>query len=119
MGSCCYRRLSPSAGASVRPLARFQYPLIKPDRRIDRIRLSDKASCVRPRTVAELRLEMDKPERLVEVRVGEACGASTPSHLVFVTQPLTEPFHDVMIGLDHGVGHPSRLFARPQHPSLR
>ena len=35
---------------------RFHIPLIEPDMRISRIRLSDKDSCVRPRKVARLHL---------------------------------------------------------------
>mgnify|MGYP003417033599 FL=1 len=39
--SCCSRLLSQHAGASFRPWLRFQRPLIEPDLRISRIRLSE------------------------------------------------------------------------------
>ena len=40
-----------------RPWLRFHLPLIKPDVRISRIRLSDKDSCFRPRNVAVAQAE--------------------------------------------------------------
>jgi hypothetical protein len=51
---------------------RFHIPLIKPDVRISRIRLSDKASRVRPREVARPQLKLHQPQRLVQVFVREA-----------------------------------------------
>jgi len=45
-------RLSVRGAPLATPWLRFQSPLIEPDRRISRIRLSDKASCFRPRKVA-------------------------------------------------------------------
>jgi hypothetical protein len=40
---------------------RFQSPLIEPDRRISRIRLSDKTSCVRPRKGLGKGFELHEP----------------------------------------------------------
>ena len=51
---------------------RFQCPLIKPDMQISCIRLSDKASCIRPQTVVRQRLDIDQSELLVEVLIREA-----------------------------------------------
>ena len=50
-------------------LFRFHLPLIKPDVRISRIRLSDKGSCVRPRDVEISQTELDQAKLLVQVFV--------------------------------------------------
>ena len=51
-------------GLTSPPVLRFHVPLIEPDVRISRIRLSDKASCVRTRAAARKRRESHQPERL-------------------------------------------------------
>ena len=62
-----------SAGASVAvPCSVSTLPLIKPDVRISRIRLSDKDSCVRPRNVAIAQAELDKTQLIMQVFVREA-----------------------------------------------
>jgi hypothetical protein len=53
----------------------FQIPLIKPDVRISRIRLSDKLDGFRPRQVRTAVLQTDQPELLVEILITEACSA--------------------------------------------
>jgi hypothetical protein len=45
---------------------RFHTPLIEPDLRISRIRLSDKRSCLRPRQVARRPRRLNQSPRLVE-----------------------------------------------------
>ena len=50
-------------------LLRFQLPLIKPELRISRIRLSDKDSWVRPRKVALTQAESDESELILQVDV--------------------------------------------------
>ena len=62
---------------------RFQSPLIEPDMRISRIRLSDKASCGRPRTGLGEGLQPHQTQACIEVRVREAGVAVTP-HLMLV-----------------------------------
>jgi hypothetical protein len=47
-----FPRLSVRGAPLATPWLRFQSPLIEPDMRITRIRLSDKTSCFRPRKVA-------------------------------------------------------------------
>ena len=49
---------------------RFHVPLIEPDGRISRIRLSDKASRVRPRDVPSLRFQANQTQRVVQVPIG-------------------------------------------------
>jgi hypothetical protein len=54
------------------PSFRFRSPLIEPDMRISRIRLSDKRSCLRPRQAARQPRQPNQPPPLVEVPVSEA-----------------------------------------------
>ena len=58
-----------SGGASlVRPWLRFHTPLIEPDMRISRIRLSDKTSRLHPRHVVPKPAQAYEPEVPVKVR---------------------------------------------------
>ena len=50
----------------------FHTPLIEPDWRVWRIRLSGKRSCLRPRQVTRQPGQPDQSQGLVEVLVGEA-----------------------------------------------
>jgi hypothetical protein len=52
--------------------ARFHAPLIEPGVRISRTRLSDKASCVRPRESSRARRQLDESQCLIQVLVGES-----------------------------------------------
>ena len=56
----CFGRVEDWRG---KPLigSRFQSPLIEPDMRVSRIRLSDKTSCVRPRTGLGTGFELNEP----------------------------------------------------------
>jgi hypothetical protein len=67
---------------------RFQSPLVEPDMRISRIRLSDKNSCGRPRTVLGKKCEPHEAQATIEVIVRIPCKAVT-AHLVLTTQPPT------------------------------
>ena len=60
--------LSSGGALVVRPWLRFHIPLIEPDRRLSRIRLSDKTSRLRPRHVAPERGQAYEPEVPVKVR---------------------------------------------------
>ena len=51
---------------------RFHTPLIEPDLRVWRIRLSDKRSCLRPRQVTRQTRQPNQSQGLVEVLVGVA-----------------------------------------------
>ncbi len=51
---------------------RFHIPLIEPDVRNSRIRLSDKASRLRPREAAGQQRQSDQAERLGQVPIGVA-----------------------------------------------
>ena len=48
-------------------MLRFHLPLVKPDVRISRIRLSYKDSCVRPRNVAFAQEKPDQTEFIMQV----------------------------------------------------
>jgi hypothetical protein len=52
-------------------MLRFHSPLVEPDERISRIRLSDKGSCLRPREVARAQVQPDESQLIVEELVGE------------------------------------------------
>ena len=52
-------------------MLRFHVPLVKPDVRISRIRLSDKDSRVRPRETAHPHIEPDQTQLAVQVLIGE------------------------------------------------
>ena len=55
-----------------RSVLRFHVPLVEPDVRISRIRLSDKDSCVRPRKVARLHFQPGQAQMTVEDLIREA-----------------------------------------------
>ena len=57
---------------NIAAVPRFHLPLIKPDVRISRIRLSDKESRLRPREAARPLLEPYQPEISIQVFVGKA-----------------------------------------------
>ena len=82
-------------------LLRFQTPLIEPDVRISRIRLSEKASRSRPREVGRPSGQADQAQHVVQVPVRPRPRARTP-HLVLDAQPLTQPLPDV--GIKRPVG---------------
>ena len=55
-----------------RSLLRFHVPLVEPDVRFSRIRLSDKDSCVRPRKVVCLHFQPGQAQTIIEDLVREA-----------------------------------------------
>ena len=72
-------------------MLRFHLPLIKPDVRISRIRLSDKDSYCRPRNVAVAQEELDKAQLTVKILVGIMRDRLSRLNLMLPTQPPTEP----------------------------
>jgi hypothetical protein len=89
-------------------VTRFHLPLVEPDVRICRIRLSDQVSCVRAcKAGSPHPLEPNQPQLVVQVLVGESCLAP-PLHLVLPTQPPAEPIPNVSIQRPVGVAHRSR-----------
>ena len=77
-------------------MLRFDFPLIEPDVRISRIRLSDKTSRLRPRHVVPKPAQADEPEVPVEVREGIS-PALAPPDLVLGTQPPAQPHSGVVV----------------------
>jgi hypothetical protein len=65
-------------------MLRLHLPLIEPDVRISRIRLSDKISCVRPQQAMPLRTKLNEAQLVVQKAIREACILPVP-HLVLVT----------------------------------
>src|SRR5580693_2616442 len=82
--------LSSGGALVVRPWLRFHIPLIEPDRRLSRIRLSDKTSRLRPRHVAPERGQAYEPEVPVEVREWISPALASPD-LMLDAQPPAQP----------------------------
>src|SRR5215468_11603135 len=78
--------LSSGGALVVRPWLRFHIPLIEPDRRFSRIRLSDKISRLRPRHVAPERRQAYEPIVPVKVREWISPALASPD-LVLDAQP--------------------------------
>ena len=86
-----------SGGALVaRPWLRFHTPLIEPDVRIARIRLSDKTSRLRPRHVVSKPAQTNEPEVPIEVREWIAPAPSSPD-FVLGAQPPAQPHRCVSV----------------------
>jgi len=65
-----------SAGASLAPpCVRLHTPLVEPDVRNDRIRLSEKVSRYRPRETTRPRSKADEAQHLIEERLREPAGS--------------------------------------------
>ena len=76
--------LSSGGALAARPWLRFHTPLIEPDMKISRIRLSDKTSRLRPRLVVAKPGQTYEPE--VPVKVREWIGPA-PASPDFVLEP--------------------------------
>src|ERR1700686_3417424 len=90
------RGLVESRTGAVAERPRFQSPLIEPDMRISRIRLSDKTSCCRPRTGLGQGPQAHETQTSVEVLVREA-RVAIALHLVLGAQPPAQPTDRVSI----------------------
>ena len=77
-------------------LAPFHIPLIEPDMRISRIRLSDKTSRRRPRRAAPTPGQTYEPEVPVEVRERISPASASPD-LMFGPQPPAQPHRCVAV----------------------
>ena len=84
-------------GASLaRPWLRFHTPLIEPDWRISRIRLSDKTSRLRPRLAAPPRGQAYETVMPVEVREWIRPAPASPD-LMLEAQPPAQPHRCVVV----------------------
>src|SRR6516162_10733784 len=88
--------LSSGGALLVRPWLRFHIPLIEPDRRIYRIRLSDKTSRLHPRRAATKLGQAYEPEVLVKVREWISSALASPD-LVLEAQPPAQPQSRVVV----------------------
>ena len=85
------------AGASIAsPCFRFHIPLIEPDVRISRFRLSEKGSRCRPREIARPLGKADKAQHFVQRCLRKPLG-SRPRHFMPGTQPLKQPLASVLL----------------------
>ena len=86
-----------SGGASlVRPWLHFHTPLIEPDWRISRVRLSDKTSRLHPRHVVPQPAQAYEPQVPVKVREGIAPAVASPD-LVLESEPPAQPHSRVVV----------------------
>ena len=96
--------VSPFVAQDPHAMFRFHLPLIEPDVRFSRIRLSDQGSRVRSLPASRAAGEKMQSQLLVQVRTREACDNTTP-YLVLHAQPSAEPtsrvFHDRFVGWHH------------------
>ena len=109
------------AGASLAStMLRFHSPLIEPDGRISRIRLSDKNSCFRPREAGAVGAAGGSgPARRAGTRRGSVI-VPRPCTLCFRTQPLAEPMADVAVHGSIGLAHRAQAeVVRPTHAACR
>jgi hypothetical protein len=77
-------------------MLRFHTQLIEPDRRISRIRLSEKGSRFRPRKAASSRSKANQAKHLMQVSVRKPRGRR-PGHFMLNAQPLTQPFPRMLL----------------------
>ena len=85
-----------SAGASLAsPCFRFHIPLIEPDGRISRVRLSEKGSRCRPREIARPLGKADEAQHFMQRCLREPFGRR-PHQFVLGTQPLKQPLASVL-----------------------
>src|SRR5271167_4260325 len=97
LGRACLLPPLSSGGALVaRPWLRFHTPLIEPNLRIARIRLSDKTSRLRPRHVVPKPAQTYEPEVPVEVREWIASAPSSPDFMLGA-QPPAQPHRCVSV----------------------
>jgi hypothetical protein len=83
-----------SVGASrAEPCFRLHTPLIEPDMRISRFRLSEKGSRCRPRESARPFGKADETQHVVQGCLGKPLGPR--HHFVLGTQPLAQPLAGV------------------------
>src|SRR6516225_6340401 len=100
----------------VRPWLRFHIPLIEPDRRLYRIRLSDKTSRLHPRRAATKLGQAYEPEVLVKVREWISSALASPD-LVLEAQPPAQPHSRV--GVERPIGFASGANAKVIGPSAK
>jgi len=72
---------------------RAHVPLIEPDVRISRIRLSDKTSCVRTRVAGRKRRQVHQAERLGQVSAPIACMPAARQSVLRAEPPAEPPRH--------------------------
>ena len=93
-GAYRFPTLSAVGASLASPCFRFHTPLIEPDVRIARIRLSEKVSRCRPRKTMGPCGETDQAQLVVENGVRKLLGR-LPRDTVLTTQPLAQPLAGV------------------------
>src|SRR5437762_13715580 len=97
----------------------FLFPLIEPDRRISRIRLSEEGSRFRPRKAACPSSKFDKAQYLMQGGNWKLLSC-LPSQLVLGTQPLSQPL--ASMSFDSSIGmtdwSQTEIISPPNHDSI-
>src|SRR5215468_12270731 len=100
-------------------MLRFLFPLIEPDGRISRIRLSEKVSRFRPRKAAGSRSKLYTAQHLMQGGNGERPGC-LPWQLVLGAQPLSQPL--ASMSFDRSIGFADRsqteIVSPPNHHTI-
>src|SRR5215467_125808 len=97
----------------------FLFPLIEPDRRISRIRLSEKGSRLRPRKAACPSAKFDKAQHLMQGGNGKLLGC-LPSQFVLGAQPLSQPLAGMSFDRAIGLADWSKteIVSPPNHHTI-
>jgi hypothetical protein len=80
----------------IQSVLRFHIPLIEPDMRISRIRLSDRTSCLGPRKALRKLRQADESHLLIEELVGIAL-QSPAALLMLLAEPPAQPGRGVSV----------------------
>src|SRR5215469_5916912 len=112
-------RLSPALPQSGLAWLCFLFPLIEPDKRISRIRLSEKVSRGRPRKAGRPRTELDESKLLMQGGFRILLGRR-PSYLVLGTQPLAQPSTSMSFNSSVGFadGSKTEIVSPPNHHTI-
>ena len=95
-------------------MLRFHLPLIEPDVRFSRIRLSDQTHAFAHEKRARKRTQPDNAQLPIQIVRREACVPPIP-YLVLRAPPLTEPVEDVVIHAPPGLA--DRAYAEVVRPA--
>jgi len=112
-------RLSPTLPQSGLAWLCFLFPLIEPNRRVSRIRLSEKVSRGRPRKAGRPRTKLDEPKLAMQGGFRIPFGRR-PASLVLGTQPPAQPSTSMSVYSSIGITDWSqtKVIRPPNHNSI-
>ena len=112
-------RLSPTSPQSGLAWLCFLFPLIEPNRRVSRIRLSEKVSRGRPRKADRPPTKLGEPKLLMQGGFRILFGRR-PAYLVLGTQPLAQPSTSMSFDRSIGFadGSKTEIVSPPNHHTI-